>query len=701
MISTKRMFRIQIISALVCTVLTTACIVSLYKLDSLKRLDLFLYDLHMKWRGPLTTSGTVVLVLMDEKSATELNKARGPWSRKQLAVALNHLCNAGAEIIGLDMMLSAPDLNPMHDRALMQAIDTCNNIILARSTQGIGGLEPLPVFQEGMIGDGFIDMPLDTDEVLRRIQYLNAKVEADGSIQLFPAFSLELVRAYYNIDFVPDFSLKDHIRFGAEGEKQLLLPYPELLINFCGTYEAYTHLSYVDVVKNRFDQDLVRGKIVLVGNSLVIGQDVFSTPYSRFLDVTEAYKDKFGTIVKGVLGTKDLGVACHAHAVETMLSRRFIKPAAGVNIISLIGLMGIIGLIFYLPRLGIAWNMILLGAGLVGLAGISHLVFLKKLLWIEIAPLMIVLLLQFVTGNVVQKYFARRKSALVKNLFGKYVSPGVVDELIRGDINMALEGRRQDLTILFSDLRNFTSLSEEMGARDTRLLLNSYFDIMIPIVFHHQGTLDKLMGDAIMAFFGAPIALEAHPIQAAEAALEMTSKLKAFKSRNISGIDRLEAGIGINSGEVTIGNLGSHDFMDFTIIGDAVNMASRLEGLNKYYGTNIIVSQNTATRLGQQFIMRELDRVRVKGRDEAVAIFELMGYRDDLDQRLIDMANVFQSALEAYRSRQWDLGQSGFNKALEMRPGDNPSQLYLTRIEYFRTHPPPEQWDGVTDFEHK
>jgi adenylate cyclase len=675
--------------------------ITVYKLDDLKRLDHFLYDFHMKWRGPMATSGTVVLVLMDEKSAAELNKSRGPWSRKQLADALNNLCNAGAEIIGLDMMLSSPDRNPMDDRDLVQAIDNCNNVILARSTQGIGGIAPLPIFQESMIGDGFIDLPLDEDEILRRISYLNAKIEADGSLQLLPAFALELARAYFNIDFVPDFSLKDYIRFGAEGEKQLLLPYPELLINFYGTYKAFPDLSYVDVVKNRFAQNLVKGKIVIVGNSLVIGQDVFSTPYSRFLDVSDAYKDKFGTIVKGVLGTKDFGVACHAHAVETILSRRFIQPASGFNIISLIALFGIIGLIFYLPRLGIAWNLILLSTGLVGLVGISHLIFIKKLLWVQIVPLMAVLLLQFVTGNVLQKYFDKKKSALVKNLFGKYVSPGVVEELIKGDINTALEGRRQDLTILFSDLRNFTSLSEEMGAKDTRHLLNSYFDSMIPIVFHHQGTLDKLMGDAIMAFFGAPIDLKEHPLKAAEAALEMIAELKNFKHKNVSGIDRLEAGIGINSGKVTIGNLGSHDFMDYTVIGDAVNMASRLEGLNKYYGTNIIVSQYTASRLDERFLLRELDRVRVKGKEEAVAIFELIGYRDEIDRALIEMTIVFQTALEAYRTGRWDPARRGFDEALELRPGDKPSQLYVNRIEYFRTHPPPAQWGGVTDFEHK
>ena len=179
MISAKRIFRIQLIASFICTGLVIACISIVYHWGGLKRLDHFGYDLHMKWRGPVKTSGTVVLVLMDEKSADELKKFRGPWSRKQLADALNNLCNAGAEIIGLDLMLTAPDQDPMNDRELARAIDNCNNVILARSTQGIGGIAPLPVFQDSMIGDGIIDLPLDEDEILRRISYLSARLEAD------------------------------------------------------------------------------------------------------------------------------------------------------------------------------------------------------------------------------------------------------------------------------------------------------------------------------------------------------------------------------------------------------------------------------------------------------------------------------------------------------------------------------------------
>jgi adenylate cyclase len=585
MLSAKRIFWTQLIVSVICTALVAGSVLTVYLFGGLKRADNILYDLRIKWRGTLPTSGHVVLVLMDEKSAKELKKPRGNWTRRQLTDALTNLCKAGAEIIGLDMMLSSPDQDPTADVELANAIDSCNNIILAwySPTQGMERILPLPIFQDSMIGDGFIHLPLDEDEILRRISYLFAKPLDDGSLQLFPAFSLELVRTFLNIEFEFDFSLKDHIRLGADGGRQLLLPYPELLINYSGEYTVFPRISYSDAVLNRFSPDLVKGKIVIIGNALATDKDLFSTPYSRFVDLSRDYRYKFGTVVRGVLGTKEFGMACHAHAVETILRGQFIRPISEFNTMAWVIILGIVGLVFYWPRMGMVWSAVALISALVILTGVSYLIFLKKLLSLDSAPLMAVLLVQFVSGTVIQKYYDKKKSARVKNLFGRYVSAGVVEELIKGDLDTTLEGQRQELTILFSDLRNFTSLSEEMGAKDTRNLLNNYFDTMIPIVFNHHGTLDKLMGDGIMAFFGAPVNIQDHPIKAAEAALDMIDELNTLKQKSVRGIRSLDVGIGINSGTVTIGNLGSHDFMDYTIIGDAVNKHYR----QRIYGISI------------------------------------------------------------------------------------------------------------------
>lgn len=689
------------ISALWAVMLTAAVFVA-YQVGLFKRADNFFYDLQVKWRGPRATSGQVVLVLMDEASARELERRKGHWSRRQLAAALDHLCHAGAEIIGLDMVLSAADDDSGADRELAQSMQRCNNLVLARvsSAEVDGGLGPLPLFAEAMIGDGFIDVPLDGDEVLRRIRYLSAKPLPDGGLQLLPAFSLELVRAFKNIDFTLDFSAGDQLRLGT-AEAALQLPYPELLINYYGNYTAFTRLSYADVVNNRFDPASVEGRIVIVGSSLATQKDFFTTPFSRFGDVPEAYKEKFGTVVGGVLGSKEIGAACHAHAVETMLNRAYIgRPQPRTRLLLLLA-AALLGSLFYLPRSGMLREVVGLGAGLAGIAVSAYLLFLYRGLWLDSAPLMGVLVLHFVAAVILQKAFEKQRGALVAGLFGKYVSPAVVDELLKGDITPSLEGQRRELTVLFSDLRNFTALSEELGAKQTSELLNHYFDAMIPVVFAHHGTLDKLMGDAIMAFFGAPVHSDSHPCQAAETAVRMVGEIERLKRSALAGAERLEAGIGLNTGTVTVGNLGSSAFMDYTIIGDDVNLASRLEGLNKIYGTHIIVSGATAARLDERFFLREIDWVRVKGKQQKATIFELVGFNDALTAQQREAAAAFAEGLAAYRRQAWPAAQAAFERALQKAPADRAAQLYLERVAQRRRNPPAADWDAVTVFDHK
>ncbi len=699
----KRLNLSQVVLSLLCTAFILISIISLYNTGLFNRADNFLFDLRIKWRGSLETSGKIVLVLLDEKSAIELKRKKGSWSRRQLSEALRNLCQAGAEIIGLDMILGAPDLDPQADTILAHTIAECNNVVLARvsSAPGIEEIAPLPLFQEGMIGDGFIDVPLDTDEVLRKIRFFNAKPQADGELQLFPAFSLEIARVFLNLSYDFDFSEEEYFFLGAKEEKQLRLPYPELLINYYGDYKSFVHLSYADVVLNRFEPEIVKGRIVLVGSILATQKDFLSTPLSRFKGIS-GYKEKFGVLVGGVLGEKEPGVACHAHATETILNQNYIVRMPTTTVSMLIILLGIIGLMFYSPRVGTVLESCVLLISIFFLVWISYMLFLKKLLWIDTAPLIAVFFTQFVVGVALEKTFARKKSLMVTSLFGKYVSPSVVNKLIRGDITVSLEGKSQELSILFSDLRGFTTISEGLGARQTGILLNNYFDAMIPLVFDKKGTLDKLMGDAIMAFFGAPVDLPDHPVKAAEAALSMLEKLAVLNSKHRDeGMAQIDIGIGLNTGVVTVGNLGSREFMDYTIIGDDVNLASRLEGLNKVYGTHVIVSDSMAKRLDDRFLLRDLDLVRVKGKGKAVTIYELMGFREKMDPSWPERVHIFETGLVAFRTGNWDEAEEIFRQILQEVPDDKPSSLYIKRIEQYRAKPPLETWDGVTVFDHK
>jgi adenylate cyclase len=224
---------------------------------------------------------------------------------------------------------------------------------------------------------------------------------------------------------------------------------------------------------------------------------------------------------------------------------------------------------------------------------------------------------------------------------------------------------------------------------------------MLPLVFAHEGTLDKLMGDAVMAFFGAPAEVAEHPARAAETALAMLAALETLKRGGEPDADALEIGIGLNTGEVTVGNLGSAEFMDYTIIGDAVNLTSRLEGLNKTYKTRVITSQETARRLDERFVLRELDRVRVKGKTGAVTIYELAGYRQVLSAERISALKDFEAGLAAFRRQQWDRAEALFAAVLEGNPDDGPARCYLDRIAALRRDPPPADWDGVVVYTEK
>ncbi|MBU0545349.1 MAG: adenylate/guanylate cyclase domain-containing protein [Proteobacteria bacterium] len=702
MLSAKRLHRIQIYCSLFLTGVVAFAVVFSYSYGFFRIGDYYLYDLHIKWRGTQKISDKIVLVLMDEKSAAELNRHKETWSRRQLGTAIRNLSDAGAEVIGLDMVMSSPDLDHENDMFLAKAIKDSNNVVLSRvSASHAGEILPLPIFEEGMIGDGFIDVPLDEDEILRKIRFLNAKPLPDGNLQLSPAFSLELARSFFNIDFFLDFSEKDYFLIGSQDDKKLRLPYPELIINYKGDYTLFQQIPYADVVTNRFPSSKVKGKIILFGSSLAAQKDFFSTPFTRFQDPVKNYKDKFGTVVDEVLGVKDPGVSCHAYALETILSQEFIKHISRNIVILLTIILGAAGLVFYIPAITFMWEALILFAGLFAITAFSHLLFIKNLIWLDIAPFLCILICQFVSGVMLQKNFDKKRTAHVTGLFGRYVSPGVVDNIIKGDIETTLKGQSQELSILFSDLRNFTTLSEELGPKDTSILLNTYFDAMIPIVFKHKGTLDKLIGDAIMAFFGAPVSFADHPEKAAETALDMMAALKKLKLMNVRGMDKLNLGIGLNTGTVTIGNLGSNEFMDYTIIGDAVNLASRLEGLNKIYGTNIMASEFTAQALGNKFLLREIDIVRVKGKENFVKIFEIAGFAENAGTRISESINVFHEGLSEYRTKKWDNAQNLFKKTLELSPSDGPSLLYLKRIDKFRLSPPPDAWNGTAIFESK
>jgi adenylate cyclase len=292
----------------------------------------------------------------------------------------------------------------------------------------------------------------------------------------------------------------------------------------------------------------------------------------------------------------------------------------------------------------------------------------------------------------------------VKSSLSRYMSKDVVEKLLADQGSPALGGVRQEVSILFSDIRSYTTLTENADAHEIVEMLNEYFTYMVDVIFEHEGILDKFIGDAIMAVFGAPFARpESDPVNAVSAAVEMQGALERYNAqRAAQGKPPIETGVGISSGQVVCGNIGSEKRMDYTVIGDGVNLASRLEGATKQYGAHIMVSEFTQARTGSRFVTRELDRIRVKGKTLPVRIFEVMGRADrPVPDGVARRLEAHERGMEAYRRRAWRDALAAFGSAAEAFPKDKVFGLYAERCRYFLEQPPGDDWDGVWELKEK
>jgi adenylate cyclase len=316
----------------------------------------------------------------------------------------------------------------------------------------------------------------------------------------------------------------------------------------------------------------------------------------------------------------------------------------------------------------------------------------------DTVPLLLTFLANISIATGYQWKLSKNREREIRGLFGHYVSKNVVDAILSENIPIKLDGHRTEVTILFSDIRGFTSISEALSPSELGHLLNVYFDEMIAAVFNHDGTLDKLMGDAVMAFFGSPLESRDHQDQACRCALEMIERLDALnKSGKLPRGVHIDIGIGLHSGEAIVGNLGSSDFADYTVIGDAVNLASRIEGLNKRYDTRIIISEDTWRSIHGTHLTRELDTVRVKGKLEPKNIYELVIENTGITSNTIE---TYQNALQKYRAGNW---QEACSKCAELaeKMGDGPAARLADRCRELIENPPGPGWEAVSSLTEK
>jgi adenylate cyclase len=282
-------------------------------------------------------------------------------------------------------------------------------------------------------------------------------------------------------------------------------------------------------------------------------------------------------------------------------------------------------------------------------------------------------------------------------MFGQYVPPTHIDEMLKeGAASYGLYGEDRDMTVLFSDIRNFTSISESMSASQVKEMLNEFFTPMTEIIFKFRGTIDKYVGDLIMAFWGAPLKDKRHAQHAISAALEMQKKLEQDLEPLLleHGWPEIHIGIGINSGIMTVGDMGSKFRRNYTVLGDAVNLASRIEGLTKFYGVRIIITEATAENQ-EKFIIRQLDRVRVKGKEEGIGIYEVIGTKEELTSELNQELEASRLALNYYFERNWEKAKEIFAALNKKHPEEKLYSVYLERLARYEKNPPPEDWQGI------
>ena len=319
---------------------------------------------------------------------------------------------------------------------------------------------------------------------------------------------------------------------------------------------------------------------------------------------------------------------------------------------------------------------------------VNYLLFSRLNLQLELFyPLTLVIMIYL--GISMQRFLAEeRERVRIRKAFESYVAPTVVQEMLKHPEQLRLGGERREISILFSDIRGFTTMSENLDPEALVRLLHDFLNPMSNIIINHGGTIDKYMGDAIMAEFGAPLIQADHALLACRAALEMTITLKNLNAQwQADGPSLLKIGVGVNSGPVAVGNMGSDRLFDYTAIGDNVNLASRLEGLNKYYGTSILISQSTADLLGDSFILREVDRVQVKGKAQAAGIFEVFGEGEPAPI-LIRFLESYHRGLALYREQRWPESLAAFTAALEVYPEDHAARRYLGLVQKYSKLPP-------------
>jgi len=690
-----------------------------------ERLELLVQDLFYSIRGPEIPGNDVVIAAIDEKSIDTIG--RWPWPRETIARLLDRLRENDVPVAGFDIVFSSPEKGTDGDDLLKKALKRFPNAVLGYffhfSRKGLEHLneEELAGFVKTVKRSRYTGIkkaagvklaPLGLRRAYaveatirplaratRNAGYFNYHPERDGSIRripmlvqyqdrvdleedtdyLFPPLALTMLTKYLDAAVVVDIDEFGVSRVVLAGEQSKEIPVNEkgeMAINYYGPEHTFPHYSIIDILEGRVSREQLAGKMVLIGSTAIAIEDFRPTPFDEILP----------------------GIEIHATVIDNILRNKYLRaPAVSVFLIDIISVLFLgLFLFFAIPQVGALGGTIVVSLLLFATVAVHYYLFSSLLLTTHLVPALMQVLVCAGALYTSRFFIEEKEKKYIHNAFGRYMSPLVIEQLVRDPSKLKLGGVRRELSAFFSDLAGFSTISEKMQPGDLVNLLNEYLTDMTNIVLKYDGTLDKYEGDAIMAFWGAPLDDEAHAEKCCRAALEMQARLAELRTIWAEkGKPLLTARMGINTGPMVVGNMGAEARMDYTIMGDEVNLAARLEGVNKEYGTDVIISQSTLDKCPDIFEVRELDSIRVVGKQQAVVIYELLGLRGAVPEEKKKIIKLYAEGLSLYKSRKWSEAIEVFGQIFEEVPDDGPSLTYLERCLGFRIHPPGPDWDGV------
>lgn len=685
--------------------------------NQISKIEYAIQDNFFEVRGPLLLENSpIVLVAISEQADSEIPE-KWPWPASIHAKLVENLNRAGAKVILFDVLFSQEDrFNPQNDTLFAKAIEKYGNVILAGDIERlkVGGKDKFnPIFPTPLLREpnpnpmGFVSTFPYPDGYVRTYN-LGRTYQGENYFML----GLEGLRLYSNIED----SEIDAFDSSLRGSLFKLGPYNiqrdnlnTFIINFYGPEGHFPSKSYEEVIDdpsyttvmeeeafeiNTFDdpelgvgllyEEFFKDKIVIVGATMPTLQDFHATPYSS-ADLPRP------------------GFEIHAHAIQTILDSNYITRQSNSLRLFIMLVMALI-VAFINRSLGPAWGFGLMILLMLGYYGLSVWVFLNLAVFVNVIGVMISIFLSQVSTVGYEYLFEQREKRRIKGMFSSYVSPTLVDQMIDSGEEPKLGGEDTYITAFFSDIVSFSTFSEKLEPKQLVTLINEYLTAMTDIINEQGGTLDKFIGDAIVAFFGAPVPIKDHALRACISSQLMEKKLASLREKWKKDnwpeiVWNMQHRMGMNTGDMVTGNMGSERRFNYTMMGDNVNLAARCESGAKQYNVFTMVAESTkneAEAQGDNCLFRLLDNIVVKGRSKPVKVFEIVSLRQDATQNMFDCIGLYEQGMKHYFNQDWDAALGYFEQALPLEKHDkNPSKLFIERCNMMRLNPPSKDWDGV------